>query len=621
MTYRDIARLGGEGILEPGDIPELSAGVQRVLRLMSDYQWHSREEILDVAGTDGAQASEGLRRLRELRRWYVVDKMKTGGRNWAYRLGPELQGETPVTTPVTYIPSPTIPLNLPVPKHPIWDDNRACTACELRQFCQGPVPAEGYTTFPFCGLMIVGEAPGRWEDRGARPFVGPAGEELEQYLWQVDLRRGDVFISNTVKCRPSGANAVDDWAPDAGQVAICTNLWLEREIALVKPKVILALGATAARYLLRARFNLAEVAGIPQRVNGRNFLVVPSFHPAAALYKPDGAGPIMRSVQLALKAAKAVLDGTWVEPVDKFPDPWYLAEGVGGEMFERTLNMGVSKGRLGIDTEFTSDGTPLCLSMSGEQGSGVVVMAEDKESLARVNRVIREGNVLAILHSATADIPVLRRMGVRPKRIYDTQYMLYWQGETIQGLKPTARRRLGVEMEDYADVVREAQRVVANKYLEEVATRPGDWPDPEPVLSMDPRLEKWERLKFTKKTKSPIADKTHPLNKVKMKVKVQDEGGIDLVWHQPQNIVGKVAGILRDMEKGRTVKGELVTLPEEIDPVVRWRGIPVAEREVVEREMGPMPVAGLESVPREEWVPYAARDADIVLRLWEEERP
>jgi len=86
-TQRDISRLGGEGILTPDDVPELKAGTRRVLTLMSDGQYHSAQEVLVAAGKDGIPATEGLRRLRELRaHGFDVEKERTGNRQWMYRL-------------------------------------------------------------------------------------------------------------------------------------------------------------------------------------------------------------------------------------------------------------------------------------------------------------------------------------------------------------------------------------------------------------------------------------------------------------------------------------------------------------------------------------------------------
>jgi len=83
----DVSSLGGEGILNPDDLKELKEGTHRVYILMSDLAWHSPDEICLHAGKNGVPAREGLRRMRELRKWYRVDKTRTStGRTWHYRL-------------------------------------------------------------------------------------------------------------------------------------------------------------------------------------------------------------------------------------------------------------------------------------------------------------------------------------------------------------------------------------------------------------------------------------------------------------------------------------------------------------------------------------------------------
>lgn len=86
MTQRDIARLGGVSILTLGDIPELKQGVRQVFHLMQDGDWHDGEEIRGAAGQGVSEATEGLRRMRELRQWFKVERRHAGGRRWEYRL-------------------------------------------------------------------------------------------------------------------------------------------------------------------------------------------------------------------------------------------------------------------------------------------------------------------------------------------------------------------------------------------------------------------------------------------------------------------------------------------------------------------------------------------------------
>ena len=128
-------------------------------------------------------------------------------------------------------------------------------------------------------IMFVGEAPGAREDELGLPFVGPAGKLLDQLLGEIGLDRNDVFIANTLKCRPPGNR---DPMPD--EVQECTP-HLMRQIELIEPKVICTLGNYATKLLTGSPRGITRVHGEPQprEVAGRNVVLYPLFHPAAAL--------------------------------------------------------------------------------------------------------------------------------------------------------------------------------------------------------------------------------------------------------------------------------------------------------------------------------------------------
>jgi DNA polymerase len=126
--------------------------------------------------------------------------------------------------------------------------------------------------------MFIGEAPGFNEDRQGRPFVGAAGQFLEELLALAGLRRGDVFITNVVKHRPP-----NNRDPEPDEIAACA-MYLDRQIATLNPPVIVTLG----RYSMARWFpgeKISKIHGQPKRVGGR--LVVPMMHPAAALHQPQ----------------------------------------------------------------------------------------------------------------------------------------------------------------------------------------------------------------------------------------------------------------------------------------------------------------------------------------------
>jgi DNA polymerase len=162
---------------------------------------------------------------------------------------------------------------------------RKCFLCEGRTHT---VPGEGD---PHARLMFVGEGPGQTEDQTGRPFVGRAGELLTQIIEAIGLRREAVFIANAVKCRPP-----QNRKPLPDELAACWP-YLERQIELVRPRVLVALGATAAESLLQARKSLTELRG---RVHSyRGIPLVVTYHPAALLRNPNWKKPTWDDVRIA----------------------------------------------------------------------------------------------------------------------------------------------------------------------------------------------------------------------------------------------------------------------------------------------------------------------------------
>jgi uracil-DNA glycosylase len=159
---------------------------------------------------------------------------------------------------------------------------RPCLACpELAAARQhvvvGDVPATGRPRF-----VLVGEAPGAQEDATGRPFVGKSGELLDLLLAEAGLDRARGAVLNVVKCRPPGNRT-----PKSVEVARCSG-WLRRQLELLDPPVVVALGLSAAKWFLGPRTVLGAVRGTPHEVDGRP--VWATYHPSAAIrFGPDGA--------------------------------------------------------------------------------------------------------------------------------------------------------------------------------------------------------------------------------------------------------------------------------------------------------------------------------------------
>ena len=170
----------------------------------------------------------------------------------------------------------------------------ACTKCGLCGARTNTVPGEGSAT---ARLVVIGEGPGRTEDETGRPFVGRAGELLTKILAAIDLPREQVFICNIVKCRPP-----ENRQPQFDEIAACLP-FLYRQIELVKPRVILAMGNTAASSLLSTKQSLGALRNHVHRFRG--IPVVVTYHPAALLRNPNWKRPTWDDVRIAAR----LLDG------------------------------------------------------------------------------------------------------------------------------------------------------------------------------------------------------------------------------------------------------------------------------------------------------------------------
>lgn len=165
---------------------------------------------------------------------------------------------------------------------------RGCTKCRLCEGRRQAVPGEGPAD---ARLVVVGEGPGRVEDETGRPFVGQAGDLLTKILAAIDLPRERVFICNVVKCRPP-----ENRVPQYDEVAACLP-YLFRQIELVSPAVILAMGGTAAQAVLNTKQPLGALRQQVHRFRG--IPVVVTYHPAALLRNPNWKKPTWDDVRFA----------------------------------------------------------------------------------------------------------------------------------------------------------------------------------------------------------------------------------------------------------------------------------------------------------------------------------
>jgi uracil-DNA glycosylase family 4 len=262
--------------------------------------------------------------LADERRRYLIQQMELGGSEvvlersaGAAPAGPPSVRAEPVEPPdnapaggervpkwkkgAPPIPGPGLVIELPAPTllsgdgladldslDAVAERIRTTHCCGLCEHRTNAVPGEGN---PRAGLMFVGEGPGATEDATGRPFVGQAGKLLDDIIEAIGLKRGDVYITNVVKCRPP-----QNRKPLPDEIAACMP-YLRRQVALLKPKVIVALGGTAGEAMLEARKSLGELRGKVHSFGGTPLVV--TYHPAALLRNPNWKKPTWDDVRIA----------------------------------------------------------------------------------------------------------------------------------------------------------------------------------------------------------------------------------------------------------------------------------------------------------------------------------
>ena len=150
----------------------------------------------------------------------------------------------------------------------------ACRACPLREAAIGPTSYNGDPASP---LMLVGEGPGGVEDDYGTPLVGPSGQLLDKALARVGITRDRIYTTNVVKCRPQGNRT-----PTVEEGEFCAARWLDAEISLVQPKVIVALGSVALKYLYHAKARITADRGKWFRTR-HDIAAIATYHPAYLL--------------------------------------------------------------------------------------------------------------------------------------------------------------------------------------------------------------------------------------------------------------------------------------------------------------------------------------------------
>lgn len=178
-----------------------------------------------------------------------------------------------------------------------------CKKCPLYKTRTFPVIGEG--SFK-AEIMFIGEAPGANEDRTGRPFCGAAGEVLDELLASAGIKREEVYISNILKCRPPGNRS-----PKAEEIKACTP-YLERQIEIIKPKIICTLGNFATAFIFK-KFGLENKLQGISKIHGKVFLsgnlftqvkIIPLYHPAVVTYNINMKETLKKDFQILVRICK-----------------------------------------------------------------------------------------------------------------------------------------------------------------------------------------------------------------------------------------------------------------------------------------------------------------------------
>ena len=156
--------------------------------------------------------------------------------------------------------------------------NPDCTACRLHKTTSGNKCVMGRGNFK-ANVCLIGEAPGREEAKTGKPFTGASGQLLSRCMREVGIDESSVFITNVARCRPDYNRR-----PSQGESNICTRLYLKHELAIIKPRVIVLLGRTAQKYTIGHDYihHLNELKS--RELWGRQYLAIPTYHPAYYLH-------------------------------------------------------------------------------------------------------------------------------------------------------------------------------------------------------------------------------------------------------------------------------------------------------------------------------------------------
>ncbi len=456
--------------------------------------------------------------------------------------------------------------------NPLFNPIRSCTRCPLIETCFLPVPGDGPNP---ARIMFIGESPGEREDIEGIPFQGQAGKYLDYLLERVGIDRSECYITNLIKCHPPGNRD-----PLEYEIEACHS-WLDAEIEIVRPYIIVCLGAFAARYICEDdAFTMDRGHGIPQ-VRSNSSIILPVYHPAAGLHQSRLMRFVQEDFEILGQIAKGVDPNQFI-PIDQHPNPNYVE--VTNERDARDI---LAQPRYALDTETItgSDSKPKLWSIqvSNSVGSGWFIPYE----LYARGRLDIPSTSRVIVHNYLYDAQFL----TIPNPI-DTMVAAYLL-QLPMGLKDLAYRLCGMEMKDYTEYTKPYRRAKALKYLLGST-----------YLMREVTVPVNKKAKNPKKFKTIIEGWPDPPDLIDIEWDNKLGRMAEKVTH-PHNINGK---ILERIRKALDDPGYLI--------YEKWYDIDQRERDIVEALIGKMPDSDLRDAPKSEAVYYSTRDSDATLRVW-----
>jgi uracil-DNA glycosylase family 4 len=409
--------------------------------------------------------------------------------------------------------------------------------------------------------LFIGEAPGPKENQKREVFCGPTGREVnEHYMPLAGIRRPNVRVVNAIQCYPDTPKhkLKTDNQDHLDLLYSCAEHHLYPEIERSRPKLLVPMGAFACRALSKD-IDLDMHHGFPIKTDfGTAF---PMWHPAGGIYEPKK----MLQIRTDWARLRKMMSGTLTLPIDKYPDPDYQ-DCESPDQLDEYLD-GYSLSPLATDTETRRNQSPHCATISIRPGTGRLIRVEDKRTLQRLNDWLEVWQGELLFHNWLFDAEVVEEMGlVYPyARVVDTMVRVFILGNLKQGLKSLAWRELGMDMQDFDDLVTPYSREIVLDYYRNAMCE--EWSKPEASL-------------------------------------VRAKGG-GWKMYKPHGFKTKLKTFWTYYAKN----------PEK-NVFEAWTKNWQEHHAEVEAVQGPWPGKCITHVPHDEVRFYACRDADATLRLW-----